>query len=101
MQTEITPGTTQHIETFRKRRKVQWIVTVPMIALVLGLLWFRDHPQAQFHGVTADKYAIVFLIGLVAAVAFTFKNWRCPACNGYLGRAMNPKHCVKCGAQLL
>jgi bacteriorhodopsin len=101
METEVSPETAQHIETFRKRRTIQWIVTAPVIALVIGLMWFRDHSQEQLYGVSADKFAVVFLIALVAAFAFTFKNWRCPACNGYLGRAMNPKHCVKCGAQLL
>ncbi len=96
-----TASEAAHIETFKKRRTRQWVVTVPVIALVIGLMWFRDHPQGQIYGVSADKFAVVFFIALASAVAFSFKNWRCPACDGYLGRAMNPKHCVKCGAQLL
>lgn len=101
METHISPEAVQHIETFRRRRTIQWVVSAPVIALVVGLMWFRDHPHDSLYGVTADQFAIVFLIALVAAMVFTFKNWRCPACDGYLGRAMNPKYCVKCGAKLL
>jgi len=37
---------------------------------------------------------------VAAAVIFSFANWRCPACNGYLGRGINPKFCSKCGTEL-
>lgn len=28
------------------------------------------------------------------------RNWRCPACDEYLGRAFNPRHCRQCGMEL-
>ena len=31
---------------------------------------------------------------------FSFRNWRCPACNGYLGRSMSMNFCPKCGVEL-
>ena len=88
-------------QVFKTRRTRQWAVTSPVIALVFGLVWFRDHPQQAPLGVTANMFAIAFMTGLAAAALFTFMNWRCPSCNGYLGRAMNPKFCGKCGAELL
>jgi hypothetical protein len=33
-------------------------------------------------------------------VIFDGQNWRCPACDNYLGRAFNPKHCRRCGIEL-
>jgi DNA polymerase II large subunit len=37
---------------------------------------------------------------IISVLAFSFLNWRCPSCNKYLGKAINPKFCSKCGTQL-
>lgn len=91
----------KNAELFKERRNRQWIVTVPMVVLVFGLIWFRDHPGQALMGVGANAFAPVFLVALAAVTIFTFRNWRCPACNGYLGKAISPKFCPKCGAQLI
>jgi len=31
---------------------------------------------------------------------FSLYNWRCPACNKYLGKQRSPKYCSKCGVAL-
>jgi hypothetical protein len=36
---------------------------------------------------------------IISVLVFSFLNWRCPS-NKYLGKAINPKFCSKCGAQL-
>src|SRR5882724_3558100 len=40
---------------------------------------------------------VVFLVG---ALVVSFRNWRCPACNAYLGKASNPRFCSECGVPL-
>ena len=88
----------KNIEIFRERRNRQWIVTIPFVLLVFAATWLRDHPTQTF--VAANTFFTIFIGALVGITVFTFRNWRCPACNGYLGRAMSPKFCPKCGAQL-
>ena len=90
----------KNIELFRERRKRQWVVTLPFILLVLGALWFRDHPDQTLMAVGANVFFPVFLVALASVLVFSFRNWRCPGCNGYLGKAMNPKFCPKCGTAL-
>ena len=87
-------------ELFKERRNRQWIVTCPMVLLVIGAMWFRDHPGQALMGVGANVFFPIFLAALALVTIFTFRNWRCPACNGYLGKAVSPKFCPKCGAQL-
>lgn len=41
--------------------------------------------------------AVVLILG---GLGFSLYNWRCPACNKYLGKAMSPKFCAKCGVEL-
>jgi hypothetical protein len=31
---------------------------------------------------------------------FSFRNWRCPACDKYLGKAIGPRFYAKCGVAL-
>lgn len=38
----------KNAELFKERRNRQWIVTIPMVVLVFGLIWFRDHPGSGF-----------------------------------------------------
>ena len=39
--------------------------------------------------------------GVVFVVAiFSFFNYRCPACQGYLGRTIRPPFCPHCGVRL-
>ena len=37
---------------------------------------------------------------ILGVVLFSLKNWRCPACNAYLGKGMAPSFCSKCGIPL-
>ncbi|KAF0138149.1 MAG: hypothetical protein FD122_3859, partial [Stygiobacter sp.] len=36
---------------------------------------------------------------LGAYAIFSFKNWRCPACDKYLAKQTNPSFCPNCGAK--
>lgn len=41
-----------------------------------------------------------FVVLVISALAFSLWNWRCPACNRYLGKGARPRFCAKCGAPL-
>jgi hypothetical protein len=90
----------KNIEIFKERRNRQWIVTIPFMLLVIAAVWFRDHPDQAPMGVAANTFFTIFLVALASVTVFTFRNWRCPSCKGYLGKAVNPKFCPKCGSQL-
>lgn len=93
-----------HAEEFKKRKKIQWLITIA------GLLWFvllcfivivsgvqvkEDAglaPTPIGYGVTI----VVSLLFILPVIYLTQKNWRCPACGKPLGRSINPKSCPAC-----
>jgi hypothetical protein len=88
-------------EAFDRRKRRQMILG----ALVLALLIFgRVLPaatrQEMLAGVPESTVTIGVLVLVLGVIAFSFRNWRCPACNRYLGRSMNPRFCDKCGVEL-
>jgi hypothetical protein len=83
---------------FSAKRRNQIILAAPLVAVVL-LLAFSEGKEAVLGIplVVAGPVAIVLILG---GLAFSLYNWRCPACNRYLGRTISPKFCVKCGVEL-
>jgi hypothetical protein len=83
---------------FSARRRNQIVLAIPLIAVVL-LLVFSEGKEAVL-GIPltiAGPAAIVLILG---GLAFSLYNWRCPACNKYLGKAISAKFCSKCGVEL-
>ena len=89
------------IEKFAVRRKRQFIVAgvVILFALVAFVDKFGLTTMAEM-GVDPAWFGPIFLSIVLAAMAFSFWNWRCPACNKYLGRSLSVSYCQKCGAKL-
>lgn len=86
---------------FRKRRVRQIILTVPLIVGFFGIEWLRNRNNPISTGNLPLRVIVTaFLVLAGGALAFSFKNWRCPACNSYLGRSISPRYCPKCGAEL-
>ena len=82
------------IAEFRKRKARQWIATALVcvaIALAVGF---------AVGGLPEKVVAPICIATPMAVAVFSLVNWRCPACEGYLGNRMNPKFCSKCGARL-
>jgi hypothetical protein len=90
----------QFIEQFKSRRTRQLMVSLPLIASIVGFSFFREGELEQIAGISSGTLGAGFLVLMVGAIAFSLKNWRCPACNGYLGRTISPRFCQKCGVQL-
>ena len=84
------------IEEFNRRRKRQLILAVGLIG---GLMWLTAviERSAQISNKTQGAVVVAIVLG---AVAYSFKNWRCPACNKYLGKSVFLAFCPLCGVPL-
>ncbi|MFN2385100.1 MAG: hypothetical protein ABR576_02230 [Thermoanaerobaculia bacterium] len=72
-------------EEFRARRRRQWTLALPFL-LLLAALALAPQSGASLLGLAPRLWVPVALAVLAGAVVFSLRNWRCPACNGYLGR---------------
>jgi len=84
---------------FARRRKRQLCVSIPLAAMVIGFILIGDNSD-----ILSSEFRPAAVIGLFIAVLavliFSFRNWRCPGCNAYLHKNMNPRFCPRCGVQL-
>jgi hypothetical protein len=89
------------IAEFKNRRKRQIIAVIPAVVAIGPIVVFSDAPTTRtMLGIPAAVALPIAFALLVGVLIFSFRNWRCPACRGYLGKAMNPRFCQKCGVQL-
>lgn len=99
------------IETFKKRKKRQLCVSIPLAVSLLSVIFFLEtHPEignisvfsmdTYILGVPAAVACGICLLIIVGCLIFSLKNWRCPHCNTYLGKVINPRHCNHCGIRL-
>ena len=87
-------------ETFKKRKKRQIMIAVPLVLAVL-FLGFSSEQQTDVAGNNNQAYVTIACIVMVACgVIFSIINWRCPSCKSYLGKKFNPKFCSSCGTEL-
>lgn len=87
-------------QEFAARRKRQIIIAVPLVAIILGFAVFADERNDTVLGIRIDVAGPALLVLVGAAVVFSFRNWRCPACDKYLGKGLGPRFCPKCGVPL-
>lgn len=88
------------LEEFKRRRRLQLALTIPLIALIGGAFIFQDKLENGIPGVPSNAGFIILFGIFVFAMVFSLSNWRCPSCNVYLGKNWSPKFCPKCGIQL-
>ena len=88
------------ITEFATKKKRQLAATIPFVAVVLGAFVFSDPETGILFGISPLIWIPAALLLVAGMVAFAFTNWRCPACNKYLGKGFNPAFCPKCGVQL-
>lgn len=85
------------IMEFKKRIRKQFMVSLIVIFVLLYI------NSDQFNSLITQIYKIDGMILILVAVCcliFSLFNWRCPACNRYLGNSILPKYCKKCGVKL-
>ena len=77
----------------KRMRQITATVVVLILGLVLMLGW-------GFKALGEQKGVMMFIPVIIGYGIFTFKNWRCPACNKSLRRTWNPYNCPICGIEL-
>ena len=86
-------------EVARRRGTLRLAMVVVSVAIVASLIavWMGWAERV----VGAAIFAVVFVI----AAFVNIRVWRCPACNGHLGRLYigipGPRHCPQCGTSLV
>jgi hypothetical protein len=89
---------TEIARLFRQRRARRFVV--PGILIILwaaSVLLFPPRQNAHLPTPVAVLAVTVVLFG----VFFTFRNWRCPNCNRFLGQGLRtPRFCPNCGVAL-
>ena len=85
---------------YAKRRTRQLVVAAVLVPLVIAMAVSDNKEAGTVFGVSAAVGGPAFFAVMLVAVVFSFRNWRCPACSSYLGRAFNPRHCSNCGVEL-
>ena len=83
---------------FIQKKQYQMALLVPVGGAVFMLL--RAERYASELSLQPQVMALGTAALLLAAAAFYWLNWRCPACKKYLGTGLNPSHCPKCRVEL-
>ena len=86
--------------TYAMRRKRQIIASSTLIIFVAGYILGKDKEAGTILDIPIEYSIPIFLVIIISGLIFSFKNWRCPACNKYLGKVINPKYCHSCGEEL-
>lgn len=90
----------QILEEFKRRRSVQWKITIGVVCSAF-LLAMAQEQLRQWNLQAYERPAMVLILSLIAMCVFlTFRNWRCPGCQRYLGKNLNPRFCPGCGIPL-
>lgn len=87
------------IEEFKKKRTRQIMAVGPIILAFIALLSVEGNPTGIF-GLPPSIVLTTSFALIISVLIFSLFNWRCPSCNKYLGKGINPKFCSKCGVQL-
>ena len=87
------------IADFQKKRTRQFAALAPVVLAFIGLISVEGKSVGLF-GLSPGMTLGVSFTLIIGVLIFSLLNWRCPACNRYLGKAFNPKFCSKCGVQL-
>jgi hypothetical protein len=89
------------IEQFRKRRRRQWLLAGLLIVVALVFLWADASARKQAHQVTDPVLVGLMIAVAIGVIILSYLNWRCPACDRYLGKTHFPHYCPKCGAKFV
>jgi hypothetical protein len=96
---ELNNSNKEITETFKRKRARQIMAVAPFVLAFIALLSV-EHNSTGIFGLPRNIVVGIAFALIISVLIFSFLNWRCPSCNKYLGKAINPKFCSKCGVQL-
>jgi rubrerythrin len=85
---------------FARRKRNQFIATAPAIVLILAAVFLDKRMPELLEGVPSMVWGSALVVVVGGLLAFSLRNWRCPACNAYLGKSTSMRHCPRCGVAL-
>ena len=101
--TQDTMPTSEDHRFFREfalRKKRQIAISIPIWLVMIFTFAAADVEDAYLFGVAWFVWVPVVAVLLIVLVVFSIRNWRCPRCAKYMGKAFNPRYCQHCGGQL-
>jgi rRNA maturation endonuclease Nob1 len=87
-------------EEFAKRKKRQYILSAPIILFLVAAMLVSKHSEIKMFGLSNGIIVGLAFALVLVFVIYTIRNWRCPACEKYLGRSISIDFCPKCGVKL-
>ena len=96
---ELDRSNTEISEAFKRKRTRQILAVGPFVLAFIALLSV-EHYSSSIFGLPRNIVLGIAFALIISILIFSFVNWRCPSCNKYLGKAINPKFCSKCSVQL-
>ena len=96
---ELNNSNKEITEAFKRKRARQIMAVAPFVLAFIALLSV-EHYSSSIFGLPRNIVLGIAFALVISVLIFSFLNWRCPSCNKYLGKAINPKFCSKCGVQL-
>lgn len=88
-------------EEFRRRRRRQFIYSGCGVVLALLSRVAVSQLGKRAPWLTDEVFVGLFMALVAAFLIVSFLNWRCPACDKYIGRSLFPNFCQKCGAKFV
>jgi hypothetical protein len=85
------------IRKYKKKKALNFISTLIIFGAAFFAVWFTNN-RATIPDETTRTVMVAAICAItLGALAFSFFNWRCPACGKHLGRGVDPQSCKKCG----
>jgi Na+/alanine symporter len=87
-------------EEFARRKRRQLLVTAPFLLVVFAVAVFSAQLRRFADGSSLLVPIAAFLLVIGGLLVFSLRNWRCPACDRYVGRSTAIHRCPKCRVAL-
>jgi len=81
---------------YAERKRRQALSTIPVGVLALAVVM----GGGAVVGLGATASLVVVGAVVLGFFGFSLVNWRCPACDRYLGQRLDPRECPSCGQVL-
>jgi hypothetical protein len=88
------------IQAFTKKKKLQYILAIPLALVLIFFVITRVNPDFTFGALSSGTLSVILLVLIITAILVSLINWRCPNCNKYLGSVFGQKQCASCGKKL-